>query len=44
MFKVQEHLNGLREVIESNNEEGEENAKHSHIVSVILNRHLVGYI
>ena len=41
---MQEHLNGLCEVIESNNDEGEENAKHSHIVGVILNRHLVGYI
>ena len=38
------HLNNLREVIESHNEEGEDNSKQSHIVGVILNRHLVRYM
>ena len=40
---MQGHLNGLRQVIKSYNDKREENPKHSHIVGVILNRHLIEY-
>ena len=36
------HLDAFRQVIESDNEKGEENTKHFHIVAVILNRDLLG--
>ena len=36
------HLDAFRQVIECDDEKGEENTKHFHIVAVILNRDLLG--
>ena len=36
------HLDAFCQVIESDDEKGEENTKHFHIVAVILNRDLLG--